>query len=61
MKVTFISIVVGALGTATKGLVKGIEDLDIRGDNPNYSIVEFGQNTEKSRGDLGRLLSLKLQ
>ena len=27
-------------------------------DNPNYSIVEIGQNTEKSFGDL---LSLKLQ
>ena len=28
------------------------------GDHPNYSIIENGQNTEKSSGDL---LSLKLQ
>ena len=25
------------------------------GDHPNYSIVEIGQNTEKSPGDLRRL------
>ena len=29
--VTFISIVIGALGTVTKGLLKGQEDLEIRG------------------------------
>ena len=31
MKVTVILFVIGALGTATKGLVKGLEDLKIRG------------------------------
>ena len=31
MKVTFIPIVIGALGTATKGLIKGRKDLEIRG------------------------------
>ena len=25
------------------------------GDHPNYSIIENGQNTEKSPGDMGRL------
>ena len=30
MKVTVIPIVVGALGTVTKGLVKGLEELEIR-------------------------------
>ena len=30
MKVTFIPIVIGALGTATKGLIKGLENLEIR-------------------------------
>ena len=25
------------------------------GDHPDYSIIEFGQNTEKSPGDLSRL------
>ena len=31
MKVMVIQIVVGALGTMPKGLVKGLEDLEIRG------------------------------
>ena len=53
MKVTIIPIVTGALTAVTKGFVQGLEDLDMRtsGDHPNYSIVEIGQNTEKSPGD----------
>ena len=31
MKVTIIPIVIGDLGTVTKGLIKGLEDLEIRG------------------------------
>ena len=31
MKVTIIPIVIDALGTVTKGLVEGLEDLEIRG------------------------------
>ena len=31
MKVIVIPIVIGVLGTVTKGLVKGQEDLEIRG------------------------------
>ena len=31
MKVTIVPIVIGALGTVTKGLLKGLEDLDIGG------------------------------
>ena len=31
MKVMFIPIVMGALGTDTKGLIKGLEDVEIRG------------------------------
>ena len=31
MKVTVISVVIGALGTIPKRLVKGLEDLEIRG------------------------------
>ena len=31
MKVTIIPIVIGASGTVTKGLLKGLEDLEIRG------------------------------
>ena len=29
MKVTIIPIVIGAFGTITKGLLKGLEDLDV--------------------------------
>ena len=31
MKVTFIPIVIGVLGTVTEGFIKGLEDLEIRG------------------------------
>ena len=31
MKVMFIPIIIGALGTVTKGLLKGMEDSEIRG------------------------------
>ena len=31
MKVTIVSIVIGALGTVTKGLLKGLEDLEVSG------------------------------
>ena len=51
MKVMIIPIVVGALGTVTKRLVQGLEDLEIMG------WVETVQ-TEESPGDL---LSLKFQ
>ena len=33
----------------------GLGNKRTSGDHPNYSIVEIGQNTEKSPGDLGRL------
>ena len=53
MKLMFIPIVIGALGTITKGLIKGLEDSEIKGlgDYPNYCIIEIGQNTEESPGD----------
>ena len=31
MKVTIVPIVIGALGTVTKGLLKGLEDLEVGG------------------------------
>ncbi len=58
MKVMFIPIMIGAFGTVTKGLIKGLEDLGnhrTSGDHPNYCIIEISQNTEKSPGDLRRL------
>ena len=57
-KVKVIPIVYGALSTITKGLVSGLEDLEIRGrveTIPNNSIIKIGQNTKKSPGDLRRL------
>ena len=50
MKVTIIPIVIGAFGTDTKGLIKGQEDLEIRGQVETIetsAIMEIGQNTEK--------------
>ena len=62
-KVTIMPIVIGAFGTVTKGLLKGLEDLEIgglgswrtSGNYPNYIIIENGQNPEESSGDLKRL------
>ena len=51
MKVTFIPIVIGALGTLIEGLIKWLEDFEIRGrvkDYPNYCIIAIGQNTENT-------------
>ena len=52
---TFIPIIIGALGTVTEGLKKGLKGfLNKRtsGDHPNYCIIEISQNTEESHGDL---------
>ena len=46
---------IGAFGTVTKGLLKGLENLEVGGQveiHSNYSIIENGQNTEKSHWDL---------
>ena len=55
MKVIVILIVIGALGTIPKGLVKGLEDLEIRGQVETMETTKNCQNTEKSHGDLRRL------
>ena len=57
MKVTIKPIVIGAFGIVTKGLLKAwmTWKLAMSGDHPNDSIIENGQNTEKSPGDLRRL------
>ena len=39
MKVTVIAIVISALGTVTKGLIKGLEDLEIRGQVDSIQIT----------------------
>ena len=65
MKVTIVLIVIGALGTITKGLLRGLEGLEVGGrveTIQNDSTAKNGQNPETSPGDLrGDLLSLKLQ
>ena len=50
MKVTIVPIVIGAFGTIIKGLLKGLEDLEISGqveDYPNGIIAENGQILRK--------------
>ena len=54
MQVTIIPIVIGAFGTVTKGLLKGLEDLEVGGR------VETIQTTALLR-TWGDLLSLRLQ
>ena len=54
---TIIPIVIGAFRIVTKGLLKGTGGLGswgTSGDHPNWYIIENGQNTEKSPGDLRR-------
>ena len=57
MKVTGILIVIGALGSHQRiGTRTGVQgNKKTSGDYLNYSIIEIGQNTEKSSGDLRRL------
>ncbi len=52
--VVLSNVVIWVFGTVTKGLLKGLEDLEV-GDHPKYYIIENGQNIEKSPGDLRRL------
>ena len=56
MKETFIPIVIGALRTVAKGLVLGQEELEIRGRVEIIQTDEIVKKTEKSPGDLRRLV-----
>ena len=66
MKVTILPIVIGAFGTVTKRLQKGLEDLEVGGQveaiqtiackkTITIIIIIIGQNTKKSPGELRRL------
>ena len=58
MQVTVIPNVIGAFGTVTKGLLKGLEDLEVGGRVETIqanSLIANCHNTEKSPGDLRRL------
>ena len=60
IKVTVVPIVIGAFGTVTKELSKGLEDLEVGGRVETIQTTAL-QHNEKSYEDLGDLLSLKLQ
>ena len=64
MKVTIVPIVIGALGTVTKGLLKGLEDLEIGGRVETIQTTVLLRTVRILRRVLetwGDLLSLKLQ
>ena len=64
MKVTFLPIVIGALGTVTEGLIKELEDLEIRGRVETIQTTTLLRTARILRRVLetwGDLLSLKLQ
>ena len=55
MKVTVTPSAIRALSTVTKG-TGGLGNKRTSGNHPNYRIIKIGQNTEKSPGDLRRLV-----
>ena len=62
--VTVIPFVIGALGTVTKGLVQGLDDLEIRGRVETIQTTAFLRSSRILRRVLdtwGDLLSLRLQ
>ena len=64
MKVTIVSIVIGALGTIIKRLLKGLEDLEIGGRVETIQTTALLRTARILRRVLetwGHLLSLKLQ
>ena len=64
MKVTIILIVIGAFGTVTKGLLKGLEEFGIRGRVETIRTTTWLKTARILRRVLetwGDLLSLKLQ
>ena len=55
MKMTVIPIIIGTLGTVSKGLIQGLEEVKIRGrDHQDYCIVGIDQNPKKSPGNWRR-------
>ena len=64
MKVTIVPIVIGAFGTITKGLLKGLEDLEVGGRVETIQMTALLRMARILRRVLeawGDLLSLKLQ
>ena len=64
MKVTIVPIVIGALGTVTKGLLNGLEDLEVSGQVGTIQTTALLRTARILRRVLetwGDLLSPKLQ
>ena len=64
MKVTIVPIVIGALGRITKGLLKGLEDLEVGGRVETIQTTALLRTARILRRVLetwGDLVSLKLQ
>ena len=64
MKVTIVPIVIGALGTITKGLLKGLENLEVGVRVETIQLTALLRKARILRRVLetsGDLLSLKLQ
>ena len=65
MKVTIVPIVIGALGTITKGLLKGLEDLEVEGGRvetiQTTALLRTARILRRVLETWGDLLSLKLQ
>ena len=63
MKVTIVPIVIGTFGTITKGLLKGLEDLEIGGRVVTIqmtALLKTARILRKVQETWGDLLSLKL-
>ena len=64
MKVTIASIVISAFGTITKGLLRGLEDLEFRGRVETIqmtALLRLARILKRVLETWGDLLSLKLQ
>ena len=64
MQVTIIPIVIGAFGTVTKGLLKGLEDLEVGGRMETIQTTTLLKTVRILKRVLetwGDLLSLRLQ
>ena len=64
MKVTIVPIVIGALGTINKRLLKGLEDLEVGGQVENIQMTALPKAARNLRRVLetgGDLLSLRFQ
>ena len=64
MKVTIIPIVIGVFGTETKGLLKGLEDLEVGGRVETIqttALLKTARILRRVRETWGDLLSLNLQ